>query len=371
MSNPFDILPIILESSDQNNSFSSFEYSDSDEFRDTIISFDFKNEFSSENLKSIKGKIGEYRDSIDSYRKSIRGKLENIEDLSIKLRNLEERVSLKDLELDRISGSIHYYSTEIEESSEFSRDCKSAYKESKEKLSLIRNQMKNKVLEAETNFLIKSQELFALKEYLKSVKNLQEIGKTEQKLKIQLANNRNKFVLGLKAKLTPKIESHSLYLFIDSGLSKVCNWGFQEIIEKFLKKNKQTLKTEFKIWTFSRIFHFMKMKILEDFQLNSSKIREKLKKNLGHYKKPSSDLTNNSETTNDPSFSHLPNKSSLLLTINHLLQQLSSIEKRVKHKQRQHKRSQKQLIRKTAELTNTELKLATLKSNLFTLDLSI
>ena len=372
MSNPFDILPIIPESSDQNNSFSSFEYSDSDEFRDTIISFDFKNEFSLESFKSLKGKIREYRDSIDSSRQSIQVTSENIQDLSIKLRSLEQRISIKDLEIEKISGSILYYSTEIEESSELSRNSKGAYKENKEKLYLARSQMKNRVLEAETNFLIKSQELIALKDYLKGLKNLQGIGITEQKLKVQLASNRNKFILGLNARLTPKIESHSLYLFIDSGLNRVCNWSFQEIIEKFLKKNKRILKSEFKIWTFSRIFQFMKMSVLEGFQSNAAKIRKKLKKSLGHYRKPSSDTPNNpivdTETAQGIPCPLLQSKSSLLLTINHLLQHLSSIEKRVKHKQRHHKRAQKQIIRRTVELANAELKLATLKSNLFTLD---
>lgn len=377
MSNPFTISnSITLKSNDIFEGYkkslsqdSSFEYSDSEELRDSIIENDFESDINLTNRISSYRKLLKYQRSSINISRSLDEAQETIENLNSAYESIKNKIRIRDSEISSISSSIKNYSTEIEEASLSIRKNKYIFKENMQILQTRIRMSRSQLLENELNYYIKVQELGSLKDYLKSLKAFENLEKHNLEYQIKIAENRKKFKKLIKGKLTIENECNSLYKFLDKRLKKSNSNFFKDLIEKFEVKNKYILLSELKLWSSARIFQSMKMKILDDYYAKVIEIKNRTRRRLKQCRNDDKNLIDslNQEYEISKRFceARISEKPGLEFKLRYMSRHLLTIEDRIKRKRTKHKRDRKKIKNLTIKLANAEFKLAHLKALYF------
>jgi chromosome segregation ATPase len=294
---------------------------------------------------------------------------EALSNLSNSMDFIEEKIRIRDSELTGISSSIQFYNTELESASSTIRTSKLRQKLTLQTLKTRKRNAKSQFLEAELGYYIKIQELSSLKDYLKSLKIYQDFEKSEKEFKLKILENRKNFSSRIRGKLIKSNECNSFYKFLDENLSKKSDTYFQDLIGKFELKSRLVLLGELKLWSSTRIFQSMKIKIIDDFHFQAEQIRnrtrERLKENRKNFEKVTFELNEGIGNAQKLIETRMSEKPGLDFKIRFLERHLETLEDRVKRKRRKHKRCLKKIKRLTSKLADSEIKLARLKSRYF------
>ena len=377
MSNPFTISnsgaltsnDIFKEYKKSLSNTSSFKYSESEEFSDSIIENDFEYDINLGNRTSGYSKLLRYQRSSICIRQSLNEVQETIENLNFAYESIKNKINIRDSEISSISSRIKNCSTEIEEATLSIRESKLIYNKNMQTLQSRIRISRSQLLENELSYFIKVQELSSLRDYHKSLQIFQNFEKNDLEYQIKIAENRKKFKMFIKGKLTRENECNSLYYFLDKKLKMRNSNYFNDLIQRFEVKNKYILLSELKLWSSTRIFQSMKMKILDDYNVKVFEIKNRTRRRLKQFRKDDQILSSRlyQELENSKSFreARISEKSGFEFKLRYMASHLLTIEDRIKRKRRKHKRDMKKINNLTIKLANAEFKLAHFKALYF------
>ena len=358
-----------------NYSDSNFSYSeDSEESRGTLLSIDFNKEFSLSHALSLKEKIENYKDSIGSTRNSLENTEMQMHQYKVNLIKLEERISIKDSELNTLCSTINTCTNELNEVSHRENSMISLkVNEKREELQQELKKTHQRVMKAELDHIIKEYQLIALRDYHKNIIKAEDIEIADMMFNIDLLEKKRNALNKIKKKHIHQADINSLFTFVDENIKNTKKNSISDIASKYKEKSKEILLAEYKFWSLSHIFHEIKAQIKEEYAAKTNYIRENIKK---YYEQVRTDkeyqmqaLKADIQNANTINLFDYSSKPTLLLALKIYSMHLNSIDKKISKLHRRHRKSQKKMIIKVRELSSTELKLARLKSLYFLKDL--
>ena len=354
---------------------SSFTYSeDSDEEPRSLVSIDFTEEFALSRRESLKEQVNNYRVSIGGFRNSLEITDQHIKLIMTQAQQLENRISIKDSELNTLCSSIYTCTNELAENYHLRN---SITEGSVKNLKIFYQQhlkaAHTSAMKLELNHIIKEHELIALNYYRKCMNKAEDLHISDMKLLIRMVESKKVLLLKGWDYLKTKEELSSLYGFVEESLKGFLKCRINDISIKFKKKLKEILVSEYRFWSLSQIFYEMKAKINEDYTLKINYIREATKRriNLKKYANESDLNRLKYEIEQACINKHIDysSKPALIFSSKVLSSHLAQLNRRITKLHRYHRRSQKKITQNTRLLASAELKLAKLKSAYYLRDL--
>ena len=350
-------------SSNSNLSYSN----DSDDDKKTLLSLNFSDEFSI----SLKDKIENYRESIFNARNSLNAKEKITNEYKINVKELEERISLKDSELNTLCSSVNTFYYELNENIRKSITYDDVFQDVRSRLQQKVKNTQKTVIKSELEYIIKQHQLLALKDYAKNIEKANEIETMYLEYIKKMAENQKIIIKSpvFQRKIKDAEEIRNFYDFLNINFSINQNLNITSSVSKLKTKLKQVLQSEYNFWSLSKVFHESKSEIQQNFVERSAMIRENTRKRLSGLSKTKCskilDLKDEIEKAGILKMPDFSTKPTLLLGIKVYSKHLDYLHHRIARLRRKHNRLQKRINSNSRKLASAELKLGRLKSNYF------